>query len=103
MIWVLIYPNSYQVLLNDGSANFTPAGSGALPGSNFGRGAVGDFNGDGKLDFIIDTGDTGGPSATDAVLFGHGDGTFETPVQLGSVVWKKLRESRSRRPEWGRW
>ena len=84
---VLIYPGSYQVLLNDGSANFTPAGSGALPGSNFGRGAVGDFNGDGRLDFVIDTG--GLPPL--AVLFGNGDGTFETPVQLGSGSQKAAR------------
>ncbi len=87
---ILIYSNSYQVLLNDGSANFIPAGSGALPGGNFGRGAVGDFNGDRKLDFIIDTGDTAGPQPL-AVLFGHGDGTFDTPLQLGSGSEKAAR------------
>ncbi|HEY2119977.1 MAG TPA: VCBS repeat-containing protein [Candidatus Acidoferrum sp.] len=79
--------DSYQVLLNDGSANFTAAGSGTLPGGNWGRGAVGDFNGDGKLDFVIDTG--GLPPL--AVLFGNGDGTFGTPVQLGSGVNKAAR------------
>jgi hypothetical protein len=84
---ILIYSGSYQVLLNDGSANFTPAGSGALPGSNFGRGAVGDFNGDGRLDFVIDTG--GLPPL--AMLFGNGDGTFETPVQVGSGSQKAAR------------
>jgi hypothetical protein len=87
---ILIYGNSYQVLLNDGLANFTAAGSGSLPGSNYGRGAVGDFNGDKKLDFIIDTGDTAGPT-TLAVLFGNGDGTFGTPVQLGSGSEKAAR------------
>jgi len=84
---ILIYSSSYQVLLNDGLANFTPAGSGALPGSNFGRGAVGDFNGDGKLDFVIDT--AGLPPL--ALLFGHGDGTFATPIQVGSGSQKAAR------------
>jgi len=84
---ILLYPSSYQVLLNDGLANFTPAGSGALPGSNFGRGAVGDFNGDGKLDFVIDT--AGLPPL--ALLFGNGDGTFATPIQVGSGSQKAAR------------
>ncbi len=84
---ILLYSSSYQVLLNDGLANFTPAGSGALPGSNFGRGAVGDFNGDGKLDFVIDT--AGLPPL--ALLFGNGDGTFATPIQVGSGSQKAAR------------
>jgi len=87
---ILIYTNSYQILLNDGQANFTPAGTGTIPGGSWGRGAVGDFNGDHKLDFIIDTGDTAGPT-TLAVLFGNGDGTFGTPVQLGSGSEKAAR------------
>jgi hypothetical protein len=84
---ILIYPDSYQVLLNDGSANFTHAGSGTLPGSNFGRGAVGDFNGDGKLDFVIDT--AGLPPL--ALLFGNGDGTFAAPIQVGTGSQKAAR------------
>lgn len=84
---ILIYPSSYQVLLNDGLANFSAAGSGVLPGTNFGRGAVGDFNGDGKLDFVIDT--AGLPPL--ALLFGNGDGTFATPLQVGNGTQKAAR------------
>jgi FG-GAP-like repeat len=80
-------PGSYLVLLNNGSGQFAAGGSGALPGSGFGRGAVGDFNGDGKLDFVIDTGDTL-PQPL-ARLLGNGDGTFGSPTLLGSNAPEK--------------
>src|SRR5262249_53871747 len=50
--------------------NSLDAGSGPL------RVAVGDFNGDGKLDFVI----TNGNSNSVSILLGKGDGTFETNV-----------------------
>jgi hypothetical protein len=77
---VLTYPSSYQVVLNDGTAHFTAAGSGTFPGSSWGRGTVGDFNGDGKLDFVIDTGQV--PAL--AVLFGNGDGSFGSATLFGA-------------------
>jgi len=72
----------YQVLLNDGTGKFSSAGSGALPAA---QGvvptAVGDFNGDGKLDFAYG-------AATDgqafSLFFGNGDGTFSAPTAIGT-------------------
>jgi hypothetical protein len=84
---IVIVQASYQSLLNDGSGHFTVAGSGVLPGVGFGRGIVGDFNGDGVPDFIIDTGDT--PPL--AVLFGVGGGNFSSPTLLGSGTAKAAR------------
>ncbi len=65
--------NSVTVLLGDGSGGFAPVG-----GSPFGVGmdpvsvAVGDFNGDGKLDLATANSD----SANVTVLLGNGSGGF---------------------------
>jgi len=70
---------AYQVLLNDGKGNFSAAGSGTLPTSSVTPIAVGDFNHDGKLDFVCAGSATGQPFS---FYFGNGDGTFAAPATL---------------------
>jgi hypothetical protein len=84
---LFIYAGSYLALLNNGSGQFVAGGTGTLPGNGFGRGAVGDFNGDGKLDFVIDTGDA--LQQPLALLLGNGDGTFGNPTLVGSNAPEK--------------
>jgi hypothetical protein len=50
-----------------------------LAGDGVGPIFVGDFNGDGNADFIVN----GQDGHTASVYLGHGDGTFETPVRYG--------------------
>jgi hypothetical protein len=69
----------YQVLLNDGTGNFTAAGSGSLT-SEPEPAVVGDFNHDGKLDFAV--AQNGPPPFS--VFFGNGDGTFSAPSAMGT-------------------
>jgi hypothetical protein len=76
----VVLPNAYEgqpgaisVLLGNGDGTVGPPtnfATGSLPHSL----AVGDFNGDGKLDLVTAT----GPSVS--VLLGNGDGTFKAPV-----------------------
>jgi hypothetical protein len=72
--------SSYQVLLNDGSGNFSAGGSGVLPITDIAPAVVGDFNHDGKLDFAF--GANGNQPFS--LFFGNGDGTFGAPVAMGA-------------------
>jgi FG-GAP-like repeat len=73
--------SSYQVLLNDGTGNFTAAGSATLPTTDVAPGVVGDFNHDGKLDFAFAATNNG---QSFSLFFGNGDGTFATPISVGA-------------------
>ncbi|MGC9948408.1 MAG: VCBS repeat-containing protein [Bryobacteraceae bacterium] len=74
-------PGNISVLLNHGDGTFEPQVTYAV-GSNPASVAVGDFNGDGKLDLAVAN------SASDwvSILPGNGNGTFQTPVnaEVGS-------------------
>lgn len=76
--------SSYQVLLNDGTGQFTAGGTGALPAVIFESATmVGDFNHDGKLDFAYAASTTGQPFS---LYFGNGDGTFASAVPVGTAT-----------------
>jgi FG-GAP-like repeat/FG-GAP repeat len=69
-----------SILLGNGDGTFQmhvdyPVGN--FPGSM----AVGDFNGDGKLDLVV----ANENSDTVSVLFGNGDGTFQAKVDYGTA------------------
>ncbi len=76
--------NGVSIFLGNGDGTFTAKGTLTSPLSNPFSVAVGDFNGDGKLDLaVVDRG-----ASTDAVFFypGNGDGTFQTPTSVGLGV-----------------
>jgi hypothetical protein len=74
-----IGPGSVSVLLGNGDGTFQPAVEYA-DGSNPNSVAVGDFNGDGKLDLVV--ANTTGNNVS--VLLGNGDGTFQLAVDYGA-------------------
>jgi hypothetical protein len=69
---------SVGVLLGNGYGTFQPANAFVTPGPNKAL-AVGDFNGDGKVDIAS--------GYADALLLGNGDGTFQSPLTLGASGW----------------
>ena len=77
--------NNVTIFLGNGNGTFTPAsGSPVAVGSGPNAVAVGDFNGDGKLDLAV----SNSASNNVTILLGNGDGTFtpasSSPVAVGA-------------------
>jgi hypothetical protein len=74
-----------SVLLNDGIGNFTRTDYTlvGMPRNAF-RVVLADVNGDGNLDVVTDNSASAGNPGFIYILYGNGDGTFQTPVQVNS-------------------
>jgi hypothetical protein len=72
-------PGSLYVFLGNGNGSFQPGVSYVTPNNPLSV-AVGDFNGDGKLDVAVGNGGSNSVS----LLLGNGDGTFQAAVDFGA-------------------
>ena len=79
-----------NIFLGNGNGTFKAGPAFPLTGQNVNNVAVGDFNGDGKLDLVISMPDAGEIQ----VLLGNGDGSF-TPLAPISVPNAFLRLGRA--------
>jgi uncharacterized protein (TIGR03437 family) len=76
-------PGNLSLLLGNGDGTFQAPRNIALPAPLFSNAlAVGDLNGDGKLD-VVTAVFNGGRSKIE-ILLGNGDGTFQTPILIDS-------------------
>jgi pimeloyl-ACP methyl ester carboxylesterase len=71
------------VFLGNGDGTFTAAPSISISISASSVLALGDFNGDGNLDMVATS---VSPNHGVYILLGNGDGTFQSPINVGSVV-----------------
>ena len=69
---------SVSILLGNGDGTFQPANN-LVAGKNPSSIAVGDFNGDGRVDIVTVNSDN-----TVSALLGNGDGTFQAHVEYGT-------------------
>jgi len=71
-----------QILIGNGDGTFTPGAFYSPPGDSYALDIfVGDFNGDGKLDFGFSYDYEGGGGL--AIYLGNGNGTFQSPIHTG--------------------
>lgn len=75
------------VFLGNGDGTFQTAKiSPGVAVFNLFAAVVGDFNGDGKSDLIIDASNADNTGLVDYLLLGKGDGTFQTPTSVVSAA-----------------
>ena len=76
-------PNVFRVYLSSGNGSYRAPISYTLPngGCSNARPLFGDFNGDGKLDLVVEAGAAGGGGPFNFFTYlGNGDGTFRAPI-----------------------